>query len=256
MSTFTERLHARDRIIGYWSVLDAPVVLERLGRIGYDYVAIDGQHGLLGYSGILSGLMAIDAGAAAGGSGTVGLVRVAANDASVIGQALDAGAHGVIVPLVNTADDAAKAVAAARYAPRGMRSYGPMRSQLRIGPTPAEADAATCVLVMIETTDGLANVEEIAAVPGISGLYVGPSDLSLALGASRPGDPAIASSFASALDRIRAAADRNGIAAVIHTPDGTTARQRLEEGFTGVTVASDLVHLEQAAAGHLDLARG
>ena len=113
---FARRMRDRERIVGYWSVLDAPVVLERLGRVGYDYVAIDGQHGLLGYSGILAGLLAIDAGAAAGGTGTVGLVRVESKDPAVIGQALDAGAHGVIVPLVNRPDDAAQADAAAPVA--------------------------------------------------------------------------------------------------------------------------------------------
>lgn len=251
---FADRLRGRERIIGYWSVLDAPVVLERLGRVGYDYVAIDGQHGLLGYSGILSGLMAIDAGAALSGTRTVGLVRVQSKDPAVIGQALDAGAHGVIVPLVDSASDAAAAVAAAKYPPVGIRSYGPMRSQLRIGPTPAEADQATVVLAMIETAEGLAHVEEIVAVAGLTGLYVGPSDLALALGARWPGDPEIEESFRAALARIRRAADERGLPVIIHTPDGATARRRLEEGFTGVTVASDLVHLEAAARTHLDAA--
>ncbi|GAA3670496.1 HpcH/HpaI aldolase family protein [Microbacterium marinilacus] len=253
---FARRMRDRERIVGYWSVLDAPVVLERLGRVGYDYVAIDGQHGLLGYSGILAGLLAIDAGAAAGGTGTVGLVRVQSKDPAVIGQALDAGAHGVIVPLVNRPDDAAQAVAAATYPPNGVRSYGPMRSQLRIGPTPAEADASVVVLAMIETAEGLDHVEEIAAVPGLSGLYIGPSDLALALGARTPGDPEIADRFSAALDRIRAAADAHGLPVLIHTPDGETARRRLAEGFTGATIASDLVHLEAAARGHLQTAVG
>ncbi|MGK9220399.1 MULTISPECIES: HpcH/HpaI aldolase family protein [unclassified Microbacterium] len=251
---FARRMKDREQIVGYWSVLDAPVVLERLGRLGYDYVAIDGQHGLLGYSGILAGLMAIDAGAAAGATGTVGIVRVQSKDPAVIGQALDAGAHGVIVPLVNVPDDAVQAVAAATYPPSGVRSYGPMRSQLRIGPTPVEADAAVVVLAMIETAEGLENVERIAAVPGLSGLYVGPSDLALALGARMPGDPLIADRFAEALGRIRAAADAHGLPVLIHTPDGETARRRLAEGFTGVTIASDLVHLEAAARRHLEIA--
>lgn len=252
---FAELLCSGRPDVGYWSVLDAPVVLERLGRVGYDYVAIDAQHGLLGYSGILSGLIAIDAGAAAGGTRTVGLVRVQSKDAAGIGQALDAGAHGVIVPLINSAADAADAVAAARYAPHGIRSYGPMRSQLRIGPTPAEADASVVVLAMIETADGLARVEEIAATPGLSGLYVGPSDLALALGARWPGDPEIDEAFSAALQRIRAAAGTHGIPTIIHTPDGTTARRRLDEGFSGATIASDLVHLEASARNHLATAQ-
>ena len=127
--------------------------------------------------------------------GSAGLVRVEANHATPIGRALDLGAAGVIVPLVNSADDAAAAVAAARYPPRGIRSYGPLRSDLRIGPTPAEVDDTVLVLAMIETADGLTNLEEIAATPGLDGVYVGPSDLSIGLGAAYPGDPAIADSF-------------------------------------------------------------
>jgi 4-hydroxy-2-oxoheptanedioate aldolase len=246
---FAARVRAREQVLGYWAVLDAPVATERLARIGYDYVALDAQHGLLGYSGVLQGLMAIDAG------GGIGVVRVEANHPTPIGRALDAGATAVIVPLVDDAEQAAAAVAAARYAPHGIRSYGPMRSGLRIGPRPDEANARTVVLAMIETAAGLANVESICATPGLDGIYVGPSDLSLALGAAFPNDPAIESEFAAALVRIQRAAAATGIAAGIHTPDGETARRRLGEGFTLASIASDLVHLEAAARAHLAAVR-
>ena len=129
---FATRLRNRERILGYWSVLDCPVATEWLAYVGWDYLALDLQHGLIGYAGMLSGLTAVDA-----AGGPVGLVRVEANDPTPIGRALDAGAAGVIVPLVNDAAGAARAVAAATYPPNGIRSYGPMRSQLRIGPVPA-----------------------------------------------------------------------------------------------------------------------
>jgi 4-hydroxy-2-oxoheptanedioate aldolase len=199
----------------------------------------------------LAGLTAIDA-----SSGAVGLVRVEANNATPIGKALDAGAAGVIVPLVDTAADAAAAVAASRYPPVGRRSYGPMRSALRIGPEPAVANASVVVLAMIETPQGLANVEEIAATPGLDGLYVGPSDLTLAVGGATPADPSVADVFAKALVRVRAACEAAGIAAGIHTASGTIAAERLAEGFTFVTIASDLTHLEQVAREHLAVARG
>jgi len=248
---FARKIRARERAIGYWCVLDAPVATERLARLGYDYVCLDGQHGLLGYSGLLSGLTAIDAGGA-----SVGLVRVEANNATPIGRALDAGAAGVIVPLVDTAADAAAAVSSAKYGPEGKRSYGPMRSALRIGPTPADANAATVVLVMIETAAGLANVEEICATPGLDGVYVGPSDLMLALGGEVPGDPALATEFEAALVRVREAAAAAGIAAGIHTMDGASAAKRLAEGYTFASVSSDLTHLEDAAAAHLAASKG
>ncbi|PRY45054.1 HpcH/HpaI aldolase family protein [Umezawaea tangerina] len=250
-SEFARKIRARERVVGYWCVLDAPVATERLARLGYDYVCLDGQHGLLGYSGLLSGLTAIDAGGTA-----TGLVRVEANDPTPIGRALDAGAGGVIVPLVDTAADAAAAVTSAKYGPEGRRSYGPMRSALRIGPVPAEANAATVVLVMIETAQGLANVEEICATPGLDGVYVGPSDLMLALGGSRPGDPALATEFEAALTRVREAAAAAGIAAGIHTMDGASAAKRLAEGYTFASISSDLTHLEDSAAAHLAASRG
>jgi 4-hydroxy-2-oxoheptanedioate aldolase len=248
---FAARLRRRERILGYWCVLDSPVSTEWLAHVGWDYIALDMQHGLIGYSGMVSGLTAIDASGSA-----VGLVRVEANDMTAIGRALDAGAAGVIVPLVNTAEEAAKAVAAATYPPNGIRSYGPMRSQLRIGPRPADADRDTVVLAMIETPQGLANVEAICGVDGLDGVYVGPSDLRLAVGGAHPHDPAVDNEFEAALKRVREAAAAAGIAVAIHTPDGATAARRLAEGFTVATVASDVVHLKLASATHLKAAKG
>jgi 4-hydroxy-2-oxoheptanedioate aldolase len=238
-------------VVGYWVVLDPPASTERIARLGYDYVSLDAQHGLFGYSGMVAGLTAIDAGGRA-----VGMVRVAANDATPIGRALDAGAVGVIVPMINSVEDAARAVAASRYPPVGVRSYGPMRSMLRIGPTPAEANEAVIVLTMIETPQGLANVEAIAATPGVDGLYIGPSDLTIAVGGAGPADPSVADAFEAALVRIRRACEDNGIAAGLHTRSGEEAAKRISEGFTLLTVAGDVTHLEAVAQAHLVAARG
>jgi 4-hydroxy-2-oxoheptanedioate aldolase len=248
---FAARLRARETLIGYWIALDSPVSTERIGRLGFDYVAFDAQHGLIGYDGLLRGLMAVDAGGRA-----VGVVRVGANDQYLIGRALDAGAVAVIVPLIDNAEQAARAIQYTRYAPTGLRSYGPMRSALRIGPNPAETHEQVAVLAMIETADGLANVEEICAVPGLAGVYIGPYDLRISLGGSTPTDPALAEDFEAALRRIREAAIAAGVAAGIHTHSGAAAAQRLAEGFTFVSIASDLTHLEAAAQGHLAQAQG
>ncbi|WP_327233337.1 aldolase/citrate lyase family protein [Streptomyces sp. NBC_01317] len=249
---FASALRAREQLIGYWSVLDSPVSTERIARLGYDYVALDAQHGLIAYSGVLASLTAIDT----RGSTAVGLVRVEANDPGPIGRALDAGAAGVIVPLVDTPGDAADAVAAVRYPPLGRRSYGPMRSALRIGPDPVDAHAQTVVLAMIETAEGLARVAGICATEGLDGIYVGPSDLRLGIGGATTRDPEVEDRFEAALATIREAAAAAGIAAGIHTADGASAARRLAEGFTFATVSSDLVHLEQAAGSHLAAARG
>ena len=247
---FAAKVRSRETVVGYWVVLDSPAMAERLARLGWDYVSLDAQHGLFGYSGMLAALTAIDA-----GGRSVGMVRVAANDATSIGRALDAGAAGVIVPLVNTAEDAAKAVSASRYPPVGIRSYGPMRSMLRIGPAPAEADASVVVLAMIETPEGLDNVEAIAATPGLDGLYIGPSDLTLAVGGTTSTDPSVADAFEAALVRIRRACEDNGIAAGLHTRSGEEAAKRISEGFTVLSVAGDAQHLEALAKAHLDAAR-
>jgi 4-hydroxy-2-oxoheptanedioate aldolase len=243
---FAAKVRGRETVVGYWIQLDSPPSTERLARLGYDYVSLDAQHGLFGYSGMLAALTAIDA-----GGRSAGVVRVEANDATPIGRALDAGAAGVIVPLVNTAEDAARAVAASRYPPVGVRSYGPTRSGMRIGPGPAEANSSVVVLAMIETPDGLANVEDIAATPGLDGLYIGPSDLTIAVGGTGPTDPAVVDAFEAALARVRRACEANGVAAGLHTRSGEEAAQRISEGFTLLTVASDIVHLEAAARAHL-----
>ncbi|GLZ13912.1 2,4-dihydroxyhept-2-ene-1,7-dioic acid aldolase [Actinomadura sp. NBRC 104425] len=249
-SAFAARLRARERLLGYWVVCDNPVGTERIAGLGYDYVCADGQHGLMAYPGWLSAMTAIDARGV-----SAGMVRVPANDGYWIGSALDAGARGVIVPLVNNAEDAAAAVSFCRYPPHGVRSYGPMRAGLRVGPRPAESDQAVACVVMIETAGALENLDEICVVPGLDGVYVGPSDLTLALGGRFPGDPDVADAFADATARIAEAAAKAGIAAGFHCPDGATAAARLADGYTFATVSSDLVHLEQAAAAHLKAAR-
>lgn len=246
---FATAIKGRQQVVGYWSMLDSAVAVEQLARVGYDYVCIDAQHGFGGYPGLVTSLLAID-----GSEHTVGLARVAENTSTEIARALDAGACGVIVPLVDDADGALRAAQACRYAPRGRRSYGPIRSSLGQHAATLERDQDVVCLAMIETAEGLANVAEICAVPGIDGVYVGPSDLSLVLGARFPGDPRIATRFQDALETITSAAESAGIAAGIHCASGTLAAERLTQGFTYASVASDIVHLAQVARAHLEAA--
>jgi len=223
-------------MVGYWVVSESAAIAERIGRLGYDYVCLDMQHGLLDYGSTLAGLMALDA------AGCAGVVRVPGLDASVIGKALDAGARGVIVPLVDTAEQAAAAVAACRYPPQGRRSFGPTRSSLRIGPDLRVADAAVACIAMIETAEGLSNAAAICATPGLDAVYVGPNDLAISLGlapASRHGDER----FQRALDDVLAAASASGIAVGIHTDSGDEAAAALERGFTYASISCDLDHI-------------
>ncbi|MCP2315979.1 4-hydroxy-2-oxoheptanedioate aldolase [Nocardia amikacinitolerans] len=242
---FAERLRAGSPAVGYWVVCDNPVATERIAMTGYDYVCIDAQHGLIEYRGLLAGITAIDA------AGVAALVRVQLNDPFWIAQALDAGARGVIVPMVDTAAEAEAAVSACRFPPIGLRSNGALRAGLRIGPSLAEANAEVACVVMIETAAGLRNVAEIVAVPGVDALYVGPSDLRLALGGTSPTDPAVDAEFEDALRVVLKAAAAAGKAVGIHCPDGATAARRRAEGFNYVSIANDLMHIEQAAKSHL-----
>jgi 4-hydroxy-2-oxoheptanedioate aldolase len=131
-----------------------------------------------------------------------------------------------------------------------------MRSQLRIGPAPADANRDTTVIAMIETPLGLENVEAICAVTGLDAVYVGPSDLRLAVGGASPSDVSVDDQFEAALTRIHEAAAAAGIAAGIHTPSGEVAAQRLSQGYTFASVASDLTHLKAVSSAHLKAALG
>lgn len=242
---FAARFRSGERLVGYWSMLDSLVAVERVASIGFDFVCLDQQHGFQDELGTLSGLIAIENSANA-----VGLVRVRENSPSHIGKALDAGAAGVIVPLVDDADDARRAVAACRYPPYGTRSYGPIRSSMARVPGTRDRDQSVVCIVMVETRGALESVQEICAEPGVDALYVGPSDLSLALGARCPGDPAIAEDFEAALRSVVRTADAAGIAVGIHCSSGAMAAERLTQGFTFASVASDVIHLEEVASRH------
>jgi 4-hydroxy-2-oxoheptanedioate aldolase len=251
---FAESVRNRSALVGFWIGTDNPPMTERLARLGFDYLCLDAQHGLLDDAALLRNLTAADAGSH---GATAGIVRVAANTARDVGRALDLGAAGVIVPLVDTAEEAAAAVRACRYPPLGGRSYGPVRSSLRVGPDPREANRAVVCAVMIETRAGLGNVEEIAEVPGVDALYVGPSDLSLSLslGSTSPSAGWSTPEFAAALARVRAAAEAAGKACGLHTNTGAAAAGALADGFTFASVSDDIDHLQNAARHALDTAR-
>lgn len=246
---FAARLRERETIIGYWVTTHNPPATERIARAGYDYVCLDLQHGLLDQSGALAGVMAAELG------GSTGVIRVLANDPALIGKALDTGARAVIVPLVNTAADAAQAARACRYPPDGVRSFGPMRSGLTIGSAPREADEQVACIVMIETPQGLRNVAEICAEPGIDAIYVGPSDLALAIGGQTPQDGWQRPEYQQALSTIRAAAAETGTACGLHVNDGAAAARALDDGFDFVSISNDLNHITAFTRTELDRAR-
>lgn len=184
------------------------------------------------------------------------MTRVLANEAGVIGRVLDAGALGVIVPLVNDAEEAARAVAACQYPPGGVRSYGPVRAAEVVGSKDLEdLDGEVLCFVMVETREGLEQVEEIAATPGLDGIYIGPSDLAISLGLA-PTLEITEKAHVEAVWRIREACQRYGIVCGIHCGSGEWARKHAETGFDMVTVTMDTKLLTEAARRELEVARG
>lgn len=234
--------------LGAWMMLREPLAAEVAATAGYDYVCVDCQHGLADEQTMTTMILAIAR------TGASPLVRVAANEAHLIGRALDAGAVGVIVPMVNTAAQARAAVAACRYAPEGTRSIGPMLPGTRYGGgyVPAANRSISCI-VMIETREALEAVEEIVAVPGVDAVYVGPADLSLSLGL-RPGVDQPDAVFHEALATIVAACQRHGVVPGVHA-NAELAAARHAAGFRMITVGFDHASMFLALRNDLATAR-
>lgn len=223
-----------------------PATIGRLSRLGFDWMCLDAQHGHFDDR-------AIDASLAARRDDTVPVhVRVAAADPWLIGRALDSGAAGIIVPMVNTADEAAAVVSAAYYPPIGVRSWGPFLGAVdRAVLPPAEANVSIEISVMIETADALHRVEEIAATSGIHGLFVGPFDLAIALGIELD-DLLADTTEQSPLRRIVSATERQGIVAGAFAGSPERATILIDHGFTFVAVATDEVLMQLGARAALN----
>ena len=234
-----------DVTFGAWCMMPGAMGTEILGRQGFDWVLIDMQHGCMSYETALDMIRALDQ------TPVVPIVRVPWNDPGIIGRMLDAGALGILVPMIQTVDDARRAVEACLYPPLGRRSFGPVRVGLRDGPGYVQsANARVAVIPMIETTEALDAVDEIAAVPGVDALFVGPFDLSIALGLP-PGDNDGKPAFDAAIEKVATAAKRTGKAtAVLSNP--RVAPLRIRQGFQMISVTTDSVALGAAAKADLD----
>ncbi len=228
-------------IFGWMTIAD-PFANVLYAAAGWDGVVIDAQHGQFDERAMVATLLALPA------PRPRRLVRIAANDAALVGKALDSGADGVIVPMVNSAADAVRLAQAAWYAPRGARSFGPALALLRAGSQPyGDFVARQQVLAMIETREALDTVAAIAAVDGITGLFVGPNDLALTLGLPAGSDreePALLDAFG----RVVAAARAQGKTSGIFCASAAYARRMAAIGFDLVNVGTDAMGLASAAA--------
>jgi 4-hydroxy-2-oxoheptanedioate aldolase len=231
--------------LGAWMFLREPLLTEAAGDAGYDYVCIDMQHGLASFGDAVAMLQGL------GRAAATPVVRVPWNEPGVIGRVLDAGAMGVIIPMVNSADDAARAVAACRYAPVGTRSVGPIAAMVRHGSRYlGTANERVACIPMIETAEAVGRIDEILAVPGIDAVYVGPADLSMTLGLAPLMDHDDAR-FRNALATIVDACSRHGVVPGVHA-SAALAGARAEQGFRMITVGYD--QMPVVAALRADLA--
>jgi 4-hydroxy-2-oxoheptanedioate aldolase len=246
---------AGEPVFGLWAGIPTSLTAELAAAAGYDYVCVDLQHGASTEATLVSMFQAAQAG------GAVPLARLAWNEPWLIMRALDLGAAGVILPLIDNAAEAARAVEACRYPPHGKRSYGPVRAELVVGSaSPDELGADALCIAMIETREALDNLDEIAATPGLDGLYIGPSDLALALGL--PPRPVVGDidgdrrALADAIEQVRDACAANGLIAGMHCGAGQAASKYADAGFKLITVGIDTSWYKAAIRRELDTARG
>jgi 4-hydroxy-2-oxoheptanedioate aldolase len=226
--------------IGGWCNMPGGFSAELMAAAGWDAVTIDTQHGLIGYSEMLAMLQAIST------TDATPLVRVSWNQPGEIMRALDAGAYGVICPMINDAAECARFVEACRYPPQGFRSSGPTRAVVYGGPDYlAKANGEILAFAMVETAQGLANVEAIAGTPGLDGVYIGPSDLSLGIGGP-PGQDQDAPALMAAFDKILAACKAAGVRVGVHTASTAYSQKMIGRGFDFVTVGGDVRYMSAA----------
>ena len=231
---FRQALLARRRLIGCWCSLANPVTTEVLGLAGFDWLLLDAEHAPNDVTTLIPQLMALK------DSPSAPVVRPPWNDTVVIKRLLDAGFYNFLIPFVESADEARRAVAATRYPPAGVRGVSVSQRQNRYGTMPDHLKSVNeniAVMVQIESTAGLAAVDGIAAVDGVDGVFVGPSDLAAAMGQlGNAGHPEVQQAIRRIFERARAAGKASGILA----PVEADARRYIEWGADFVAVGSDL----------------
>jgi 4-hydroxy-2-oxoheptanedioate aldolase len=227
-----------------WLAIPNGFSAEVMAHQGWDTLTIDMQHGLIDEGALIPMLQAIST------TATVPIVRVPWLAPGILMKALDAGAYGLICPMINTREDAQKLVAWTHYAPQGTRSFGPVRANLYGGADyPQHANKTIVTFAMIETAQALDNLDDILSVEGLDAIYIGPSDLSLSLGC-RPVFDDLDPKAQQAVEHIVARAKAHGVVAGIHNGRADVAQARVNLGFRFVTLGSDARLL---AAGSQDL---
>ncbi|MBM3216609.1 2-dehydro-3-deoxyglucarate aldolase [Candidatus Poribacteria bacterium] len=238
----TKRLLAEGKpAVGSWISLCSSISAEYMAHLGFDWLVVDTEHSPVGFETMVQCFQAICT------TPTMPMVRVANNDVTLIKRVLDAGAMGIVVPMVLNAEEAKQAVAAAKYPPVGIRSVGGGRCMVYGDDYFTWANDETCVIVQIEHIEAVQRTEEILSVSGVDAAFIGPNDLAWSMG-TKPGTP----DHEAAIQQVLATAKRMRRAVGIHTPSGGVAKQRIEQGFQFVAIASDAAYAK--AYGQVQLA--
>jgi 4-hydroxy-2-oxoheptanedioate aldolase len=234
---------------GGWCSSGSAFTPEVMAAEGFDFVGLDVQHGLYGYESVVSAIRAVNTTSAAS------IVRVPSLDPAFAGKVLDAGAHGVIFPVVETADDAAAGVKACRYYPQGVRSFGPVRAGFLFGRDPEVlAELAVCI-VMVETAQAVDNIDEIVSVEGVDAVFIGPADLAITFGMAPAAAP-VPGVHADAIEAVRQAAGAAGLAVGISCPNAESALKLAAAGYRFLPIGIDTHWVASTARAALAAVRG
>jgi 4-hydroxy-2-oxoheptanedioate aldolase len=236
-------------VVNGWLTIPSSFSAEMMAHQGFDSLVIDMQHGVVDYQTAVTMLQAIST------TPVVPFARVPWNDPAHLMKILDAGVYGVICPMVNNRAQAEALVRSCKYPPRGFRSFGPVRASIYAGEGYAEhANEDLIVMPMIETAEALENLDDILTTPGVDAAYVGPADLSLALGYP-PGLDKTEPEVVKAQKTIAAACKRHGVIAGIHNATAEYALKMIEDGYRFVTLASDTRFLAAKAGAEVAAVR-
>ena len=237
-----EMMKAGKPVINGWLQIPSTVSAEVMAHQGWDSLTIDMQHGLVDYTNALPMLQTISS------TDVTPLARVNWNEPGQIMKILDAGAYGIICPMVSNKKEAENFVKACMYPPKGYRSYGPIRGLVYGGPDYAdEANNEILKFAMIETKESLENLDEIMSAPGLDGIYIGPADLSLALGQKPSFDKPEGDPVYEVIMKILDHAKKNNIIAGIQNGQPEYAEKMIKKGFQLVTIGSDQRYMTAAS---------
>lgn len=236
--------------ITFWTASPDPYLAEVLAHVGYDAMVLDMQHGMgIGPDRAAKWIQAVSS------TDTVPVVRIPWNEPVYFQWALDAGAYGIIVPLVSNAEEATKAGMSCRYPPIGFRSIGPNRVNLYAGSDYFQhANEEIACLVMVESKDTIPNLDEMAQAPGIDGFYIGPADLAISMGIA-PGKYSQSEEHAAASQKVLDVARANGLVAGTHCSGPDDVNRRFEQGFMFCPAGSDAGLLAASARAQLEKIR-